>query len=98
MVEKISVCANGIRMNLLREGEGPPPFLLHGWPEFSAVWRRLMPLLSSRYSVFTPASGGEIPNQGPSDKVTADVLADDIRALIEDLAIKETRRVRESRR
>ncbi len=76
--------------------------MLHGWPEFSAVWGRFMPLLSSQYSVFGPdfRGGGESenPNQGPSDKVTTDVLADGIRALSKDLAIKETRRVGESRR
>lgn len=39
------------------EGDGPPLVLLHGWPERSAIWERLIPLLTPRYRVIAPPRG-----------------------------------------
>lgn len=37
-----------------REGSGPPLVLLHGWPEWSAIWRRVIPGLAERFDVIAP--------------------------------------------
>ena len=39
-----------LELNYHRWGRGFPLVLVHGWPEWSAIWRRLMPLLTG---VFT---------------------------------------------
>jgi pimeloyl-ACP methyl ester carboxylesterase len=91
MAESVKVRANGIRLHVLRDGEGPPLLLLHGWPEFARVWRRVMPLLAPDFTLFAPDMRGfgdsENPNPGPSDQVTADVLAADIAALLDVLPV-----------
>lgn len=45
------VPANGIRINAVTGGEGPPILLLHGFPETWWEWHRVMPLLAGHFSV-----------------------------------------------
>ena len=45
------VQAGGIMMNHARAGTGNPLVLLHGWPEFWLVWRRLMRRLLKQASM-----------------------------------------------
>lgn len=86
------VQANGIRIHAWRAGNGPPLVLLHGWPEFCRTWRRLIPLLSDRFDVIAPDLRGfgdtDKPFSGPGDAVTADVLAQDLDALLDALGIE----------
>jgi pimeloyl-ACP methyl ester carboxylesterase len=74
--------ANGVRLQYLRTGTGPAVVLLHGWPQHSHHWRRIMPALGEHFTVIAPdqrgAGGSAIPT-GPYDKNT---LADDISALL----------------
>ena len=83
--------ANGIRIHYLREGAGPTLVLLHGWPEFCRTWRRLMPLLRENFDLVAPDLRGfgdtEKPHAGPTDQVTADVLAEDLAALLDALSL-----------
>lgn len=45
------VPANGIRINAVTGGHGPPVLLLHGFPETWWEWHHVMPLLAERFSV-----------------------------------------------
>lgn len=45
------VVANGIRINAVTGGDGPPLLLLHGFPETWWEWRHVMPRLAERFSV-----------------------------------------------
>ena len=45
---------NDLRIAYRRQGKGPPLILLHGWPEWSAVWRRNLPALAERFEVIAP--------------------------------------------
>ena len=73
------VTANGIRMHLRRAGRGPTLLLLHGWPEFCRTWRRVIPRLADSFDLVAPDFRGfgdtEKPDPGPTDAVTADLLA-----------------------
>jgi haloacetate dehalogenase len=42
------------RFRLRRGGEGPPLLLLHGNPQTHAMWHKVAPALSRRFSVFCP--------------------------------------------
>ncbi len=42
---------NGIRLNAVTGGAGPPFILLHGWPETWWEWHHVMPLLAAHFSV-----------------------------------------------
>jgi pimeloyl-ACP methyl ester carboxylesterase len=65
--------------------------LLHGWPEFCRTWRRLMPLLNQSFDLVAPDLRGfgdtEKPDPGPTDQVTAEVLAVDLAALLDALGL-----------
>jgi pimeloyl-ACP methyl ester carboxylesterase len=43
--------ANGTRIHAVTGGDGPPLVLLHGFPQTWWEWRRVMPLLSERFSI-----------------------------------------------
>ncbi len=45
---------NGIRIYNRRAGEGPALVLLHGFPETSYVWRKVMPTLAEHTSRSLP--------------------------------------------
>ena len=67
------VPANGIKINAVTGGEGPPVLLLHGWPETWWEWHKVMPLLAERFSVVAidlrGAGFSDCP-QGDYDKTT----------------------------
>lgn len=54
----------GLRLHYLRQGEGDPILLLHGWPTHSFIWRNLMPALSKLGTVYAL----DLPGFGASDK------------------------------
>lgn len=67
------VTANGISINAVTGGAGPPILLLHGWPESWWEWHKVMPLLAERFSVaaidLRGAGFSDCP-QGGYDKAT----------------------------
>lgn len=42
---------DGVSINLVTAGAGPPVLLLHGFPQSLAMWARVAPALAERYSV-----------------------------------------------
>ena len=87
-----TVVVRGVRHHVAEAGVGEPLILLHGWPEFWAAWEPMFERLAHRYRLIAPDFRGfgksENPNAGPTDKVNADTLADDIIALLDVLGIK----------
>src|SRR5690348_15291277 len=83
--------ANGIRIHYVREGRGPPLLLLHGWPEFSYVWRKCIPDLARDFDVIAPDLRGfgdsDKGAPGPSAEADADRHAADMLALIDGLGL-----------
>ena len=67
-----------------RMGAGPPLVFLHGWPEWSGIWRRNMPALSERFEVAAP----DLRNFGDSVGAPAadiDHYVADLEALVDHL-------------
>jgi haloalkane dehalogenase len=56
----------GLRLHYLDEGSGPPILLLHGEPDWSYLYRRMVPILAARFRVVAPDYAGF----GRSDKPT----------------------------
>lgn len=77
---------NGQRLHYLLTGDGPPLVLLHGWPQHSHQWRRVMPVLGERFTVLAPDMRGA---GGSTKPIAADYskreLAKDLRALTAEL-------------
>ena len=83
--------AGAITMNHARGGAGAPLVLLHGWPEFWLVWRRVMDRLADRFDLIAPEWRGfgdsDKPDAGPASNTTAAILADDLRAFLDALGL-----------
>ena len=56
-----------IRMHYLAAGDGEPLVLLHGFPETSHAWRKVMPALARRFRVIAP----DLRGFGQSDRPPA---------------------------
>jgi pimeloyl-ACP methyl ester carboxylesterase len=53
-----------IELHYARQGTGPVLVLLHGWPEFWRIWRRVIPPLAREFGVIAP----DLRGFGESDK------------------------------
>ena len=83
---------NGVRHRYLRGGSGPRLLLLHGWPEWSHVWRPVMQRLMPEFDLIAPDFRGfgdsAKTSAAPSRDATPDILAADMSALITALGLK----------
>lgn len=79
---------NGLNIHYLRAGQGDPLVLLHGWPQHSLMWRKIMPALAEHYTVIAPdlrgSGGSSIPVAG-YDKRT---MAQDVYGLVRQLGFE----------
>ena len=48
------ISVNGIELCVTTGGDGPPLFLLHGFPQTHVIWHRVAPELASRFSLVMP--------------------------------------------
>ncbi len=60
--------ANGVSINLVHGGNGPPLLLLHGYPQSHVEWHKIAPDLAAHYTVVAP----DLRGYGDSDKPQAD--------------------------
>ena len=56
--------ANGVEINTLVKGDGPPLLLLHGYPQSHLIWHRVAPELARHYTVVAP----DLRGYGDSEK------------------------------
>ena len=79
---------NGTTIHYLRSGTGATTvLLLHGWPESSHEWHKVIPLLSSQFTVIAPdlrGVGGSHATPSGYDKVS---LAEDVHELVVQLGL-----------
>jgi haloacetate dehalogenase len=57
--------ADGITINGVRGGDGPPLLLLHGYPQTHVMWHRVAPRLAQRFAVVCPDLRGYGDSDGP---------------------------------
>ena len=62
-------------------GSGDPVYLLHGWPQNSHEWAKLVPLLSDRYTIVAPDLRGMGYSGRPDSGYDARTLGDDVHRL-----------------
>lgn len=58
------VKANGIWINVTRNGEGTPALLLHGYPQTHVMWDRVASVLAQQFAVVCP----DLRGYGDSNK------------------------------
>jgi pimeloyl-ACP methyl ester carboxylesterase len=79
---------NGIRLHYVIGGKGPLIVLIHGWPENWYEWRKVMPLLSSNYTVISVDVRGAGQSSVTDSGYDKKTLAADIHALVASLGYK----------
>lgn len=62
-----STLQDGMRINYQACGKGFPVLLIHGWPQTSHAWRKVMPLLGKGFRLIAP----DLPGCGFSSKPQA---------------------------
>jgi haloacetate dehalogenase len=64
----VQVPVNGITVNVVHGGHGPPVLLLHGYPQTHVMWHRVAPALAEHFSVVCP----DLRGYGDSGKPPSD--------------------------
>ena len=76
---------NGVRLHYVIGGQGEPLVLLHGWPQTWYEWRKVMPLLASRYTIIAPDLRGIGDSEKPQSGYDKRNVAEDIYQLVQAL-------------
>jgi pimeloyl-ACP methyl ester carboxylesterase len=83
---ELRLAVNGIELQVLDEGAGPPVVLCHGFPELAYSWRHQVPaLVAAGYRVLAPDMRGYGASSRPDAVDDYDVLtlADDLVGLLD---------------
>ncbi|WP_205823209.1 alpha/beta hydrolase [Burkholderia sp. Ac-20349] len=88
-VESLAVRVNGLRIHTKVAGAGRAVVLLHGWPQTSYAWRKLVPLLAPHYKVIAPDLRGFGHSSKPAAGYDKKTVAGDIAALLHALQIDQ---------
>jgi pimeloyl-ACP methyl ester carboxylesterase len=78
---------NGIRMYYRMAGSGEPVVLLHGFPETSNAWRKVMPALAEYYTVIAPDLRGFGASDRPDNGYDKRNVAEDVHQLVHQLGL-----------
>jgi len=87
---------NGLDLNVVIEGDGPPVLLVHGFPDNHEVWRKQIPALAAAgYKVIAPDTRGCGDSDAPigTRHYKMDLLVADLAALLDVLGIEKVRLV-----
>ncbi len=76
---------NGIRIYYRMAGSGEPVVLLHGFPETSNAWRKVMPALAEHYTVLAPDLRGFGDSDRPDSGYDKRTVAEDVHQLVHQL-------------
>jgi haloacetate dehalogenase len=71
---------DGITINAVQGGNGPPLLLLHGYPQTHAIWHKVAPLLAERFTVVA----ADLRGYGDSSKPTGNLEVYSKRAMAMD--------------
>jgi pimeloyl-ACP methyl ester carboxylesterase len=71
-----------LRLHAVIGGEGPPPLLVHGWPQTWYAWRMVMPTLARDFQVVAVDQRGIGLSDKPQDGYDTGTLANDLAALM----------------
>jgi pimeloyl-ACP methyl ester carboxylesterase len=78
----------GLRMHIVEAGAGDPVMLLHGFPQSSREWARVIPQLSDRARVVAPDLRGAGQTDAPRGRYDLDTMRLDLIHLLDALGIE----------
>jgi pimeloyl-ACP methyl ester carboxylesterase len=76
---------NGFRMHYIVAGSGYPLVFLHGWPQTSYEWRKIIPSVAERFTIIAPDLRGLGDSECPLTGYDKRTLASDVYQLIKGL-------------
>ncbi|MFG2884590.1 alpha/beta fold hydrolase [Streptomyces sp. NPDC048297] len=76
---------NGIKQHWVSAGQGPPVYLLHGFPETWYGWRKQIPVLAEQFTVIAPDLRGYGDTDKPAHGYDKRTMANDLVALMDHL-------------
>jgi pimeloyl-ACP methyl ester carboxylesterase len=83
---------NGVRLSYLTAGHGPAVILLHGYTQTSRMWKPIIPLLASQFTVIAPDLPGIGDSSIPADKDIGMIsAAKEIHELVRSLKFEKAR-------
>ena len=83
-----TIAVNGVELNVIDEGEGPPVILAHGFPELAYSWRhQIRALVAAGYRVLAPDQRGYGGSSRPVAIEDYDItsLTGDLVAILDDV-------------
>ena len=80
-IEEDTAEVNGQKIYYLRAGTGPALVLVHGYPESSLTWRKVMPELAKMFTVIAPDTRGT-GQSSVADTFSLEDVADDVYELV----------------
>jgi haloacetate dehalogenase len=89
-----TACVNGVVINYVRGGSGPPILLLHGHPQTHAIWHKVAPTLAQHFTVIASDLRGYGDSEKPASvdghlNYSKRVMAQDQVELMRSLGFKE---------
>jgi haloacetate dehalogenase len=78
---------DGIRLHYRRQGQGRALVLLHGFPQTSHQWRKVLPTLAERFTVVAPDLRGYGDSDRPASGYDKRTMAADVADLIKTLGL-----------
>ncbi|MFE7142530.1 alpha/beta fold hydrolase [Streptomyces sp. NPDC057644] len=82
------IATNDTRLSVAVGGSGPVLVLLHGWPQTSRAWARVLPALARTHTVVAPDLRGTGAGDRPVDGYAKTNQADDIRGVLKALDLR----------
>ncbi|MFE3137442.1 alpha/beta fold hydrolase [Streptomyces scopuliridis] len=79
------IATNDTRLSVAVGGSGPVLVLLHGWPQTSRAWARVMPALARRHTVVVPDLRGTGDSDRPEGGYAKTNQTNDIRGILKAL-------------
>jgi pimeloyl-ACP methyl ester carboxylesterase len=80
---------NSVHLHYLRAGQGEAVVLLHGWPQTSHEWHKIMPKLAETYTAIAPDMRGLGDSSIPTHGYDKRTVAEDIHQLVQQLGFQQ---------
>ncbi len=87
-MERQTLRLKRVTLDVVTEGSGVPVVLLHGWPQTSHEWRKVIPLLAPRYRLIVPDLPGLGDSSIPRDGYDKKTIAGDVVEMSEQLQLE----------
>ncbi|HEY7647960.1 MAG TPA: alpha/beta fold hydrolase, partial [Methylomirabilota bacterium] len=87
MIRDVARVRDGVRLHYRRQGQGRALVLLHGFPQTSHQWRKVLPALAERFTVVAPDLRGYGDSDRPAAGYDKRTMAADVADLIRTLGL-----------